>query len=1005
MLQNMNLEGLQRKLLQRTQKKRFAFFLVADILSVAAAVSLAFLLRFEGTIPTQYLGGGFQAAVALVFFATIPVFLFFRLYLFTWSYVSIGDLLLLARTLLVSALIAGTLFLVLRKEEFFIGFPRSVFLITYLLLFLFTGGLRFSKRVYLQWLVDHKGQKAKERTLIVGAGDEGEEILRSILQSQKSRYLPVGFVDAHASRVGATIHGVRVLGKVDDLEQIVREYDVETLIIALPPRNSAEIRMAIELGRKSGLQKIQIVPPLSELIGGQISIRDLREVQVEDLLGREQVALDQRAIGDFIANKRVLITGAAGSIGAELSRQIARFSPARMILVDQDETGMFWLFREWQDRFPQIPHYTVVADIRDEQKMRSILEFHRPEIIFHAAAYKHVPLMEEQADEAVKNNVFGTKIIAETAIENRVEKLVFISCLDEKTKVLTKEGLKRWDEIKSGMKTLSLNPKGEIEENEVEEVVSQKYLGPMWEIKTRSIDMLVTPNHKMIIQLPNNSAYIVEEQARETVQRSVVYIPKGKWVGIDEEWFSLPSPSEILRHPPRNCPPRVRTEDMLYLLGIFIGDGFLNSGYKRRDGRETENYGSIFLDIPENDKARKRTLAVLDEMGITYKCYKGKAGEHIYFSSRVLTQVLSTCGKGAENKIIPDWALRYSPRLLQSLLDGLIDSDGYRSGSQQKLSSVSPKLMEKCAEVAVKIGLHFTISVQKNKGAMIGNRVIAPSQAFIGIFSKTSHRAFNKEHCRQVPYEGIIWCVRVKKNHNFLAERNGKFFFTGNTDKAVNPTSIMGATKRVGEMICQMLNAKNFTPYRTEGSGAGHTKFVSVRFGNVLDSRGSVIPIFREQIKKGGPVTVTHPDMRRYFMSNPEACLLVLEAAAIGQGGEVFVLDMGSPMKIVDLAKEMIRLSGYEPDKDIPIVFTGERAGEKFFEDILTAEEGTYATKNEKIFVAKLSSVDKNTLEEGLELLRKVVPTGEREEIIRVLRSIVPNYTSSRTLDQKENGS
>jgi FlaA1/EpsC-like NDP-sugar epimerase len=357
-------------------------------------------------------------------------------------------------------------------------------------------------------------------------------------------------------------------------------------------------------------------------------------VQVEDLLGREQVSLDQQAIGQFVANKRILITGAAGSIGAELARQIARFSPFSMILVDQDETGTFWISRELQDRFPHIPCHSFVADIRDKQKIDSILESHKPEIIFHAAAYKHVPLMEDQADEAVKNNVFGTFVVAELAIEHRVEKFIFIS-----------------------------------------------------------------------------------------------------------------------------------------------------------------------------------------------------------------------------------------------------------------------------------------------------------------------------------------------------------------TDKAVNPTSIMGATKRVGEMICQMLNAKN------------HTKFVSVRFGNVLESRGSVIPIFREQIKKGGPVTVTHPDMQRYFMSTPEACLLVLEAAAIGQGGEVFVLDMGKPIKIIDLAKEMIRLSGYEPDKDIPIVFTGERPGEKFFEDVLTAEEGTQATKNEKIFVAKLSLVEENRLREALELLQKVVPTGNKEEIIRALQAIVPNYTPFKTLE------
>jgi len=207
-----------------------------------------------------------------------------------------------------------------------------------------------------------------------------------------------------------------------------------------------------------------------------------------------------------------------------------------------------------------------------------------------------------------------------------------------------------------------------------------------------------------------------------------------------------------------------------------------------------------------------------------------------------------------------------------------------------------------------------------------------------------------------------------------------KFVFIS-TDKAVNPTSAMGATKRVGEMICQALNEKN------------RTKFVSVRFGNVLDSRGSVIPVFREQIKKGGPVTVTHPDMRRYFMSTPEACLLVMEAGAIGRGGEVFVLDMGEPIHILELAKEMIRLSGYEPDTDIPIVFTGERPGEKLFEDMLTAEEGTEATKNEKIFVAKLSAVQAETLEKVLELLQEVAQQGDREKILRVLQSVVPNYT------------
>jgi FlaA1/EpsC-like NDP-sugar epimerase len=204
-----------------------------------------------------------------------------------------------------------------------------------------------------------------------------------------------------------------------------------------------------------------------------------------------------------------------------------------------------------------------------------------------------------------------------------------------------------------------------------------------------------------------------------------------------------------------------------------------------------------------------------------------------------------------------------------------------------------------------------------------------------------------------------------------------KFIFVS-TDKAVNPTSVMGATKRVGEMICQSLN--------------GSTKFISVRFGNVLDSRGSVIPIFREKIKKREPIEITHPEMRRYFMTTPEACLLVMQAGAMGQGGEVFVLDMGEPIRILDLAREMIRFSGLEPDKDIPIVFTTPRPGEKFFEEILTAEEGTIATQNQKIFMAKLSKVDIEKLNSGLEKLKKAAEMGDKEIIIKTLKELIPSY-------------
>ena len=213
------------------------------------------------------------------------------------------------------------------------------------------------------------------------------------------------------------------------------------------------------------------------------------------------------------------------------------------------------------------------------------------------------------------------------------------------------------------------------------------------------------------------------------------------------------------------------------------------------------------------------------------------------------------------------------------------------------------------------------------------------------------------------------------------ALKNGtEKFILISTDKAVNPSSVMGATKRVGEMICQAWNQRN------------STKFISVRFGNVLNSRGSVIPIFREKIKKREPIEITHPEMKRFFMTTPEACLLVMQAGAMGQGGEVFVLDMGDPIKIVDLARELIRLSGLEPDKDVPIVFTQPRPGEKIFEELLTAEEGTVATQNQKIFMAKLSDINQEKLNTGLDKLEKLAHNGEKENIVRTLKELIPNY-------------
>ena len=598
---------------------------MADIILISLSVYLAFLVRFEGEIPNQYFLN-IWGVIFLALIITIPIFYFLKLYYFDWDYVSTEELIALFKGTFLSFLLLTASFFVLRDLAIFTGFPRSTLFISYFFIFFLCGGIRFFKRLYFQ-IFPKREKEEKERTLIVGAGDAGEQILRSILTSKISPYLPVGFIDDNLAKQGALIHGVKVLGKISDIPRLVQEKKIEGLIVALPSVGSRIIREAVEMGRTAKLKKIKIVPSLGEIIDGQVTVGNLREVQVEDLLGREPVSLDQKSIENFIRGKSVLITGAAGSIGSELSRQVAKFKPSHLIILDQDETGIFNISEELFDKFPKLSIKSLIADIREELKIDQIFKKYQPQIVFHAAAYKHVPLMEENPDEAVKNNVFGTKIVAEAALKAGVEKLIFIS-----------------------------------------------------------------------------------------------------------------------------------------------------------------------------------------------------------------------------------------------------------------------------------------------------------------------------------------------------------------TDKSVNPTSIMGATKRVGEMICQTLNEAN------------KTKFMSVRFGNVLDSRGSCIPIFREQIKSRGPLEITHPEMKRYFMTCPEACLLVLQAGAIGRGGEVLVLDMGKPIRILDLAREMIRLSGLEPDKDIPIVFTEPRPGEKFFEEILMAEEGVVSTQHQKIFMAKLARVDRDLLNSGLEKLKKQADSGDKETIIKILKELIPSY-------------
>lgn len=603
--------------------KRGLLFGFGDALLLAASLYLSFFIRFEGQISAQRLDS-LWVYMLIALWVKLPVFYLLGLYRMSWAYVSFNELVAVFKAVSFSSIALGTLFFFLQGEQIVQIFPRSILIMDYFLTLFLVGGLRSAKRVYSGLLGGFP--KEGRRVLVVGAGNAGEQIVRAMLHEKRSQYFPVGFVDDDPAKQGLAIHGVRVLGTRSEIPELVEKHEAEELLIAMPSASSKIIRETVAIGRQTGLEHIKILPGFHELVTGRVGLADIREVQLEDLLGREPVHIEIREIESYLKDRVALVTGAAGSIGSELCRQIAKFAPTTLVALDQDETRLFYLENELQERFPSIELETIVADIRDQPKIKRVFQYYRPQVIFHAAAYKHVPLMEAHPDEAVKNNILGTLVLAEAARSWKSEKFVLIS-----------------------------------------------------------------------------------------------------------------------------------------------------------------------------------------------------------------------------------------------------------------------------------------------------------------------------------------------------------------TDKAVNPTSVMGATKRVAEMVLQMLNAE--------------TKFVAVRFGNVLGSRGSVIPVFQEQIKRGGPVTVTHEEMRRYFMVTSEAVLLVLQAGALGQGGEVFVLDMGEPVRIVDLARQMIQLSGYEPDRDIPIVFTGQRPGEKLFEELLTAEEGTLATKHDKIFVAKTSTtISHALLQKYLKQLKALAEQGAEDEIICILKELVPTY-------------
>ena len=593
-----------------------------DLAMIPVAWFGAYWLRYNlGVIPGEQLSIATETLAIVVVIQAIA-FRYYGLYRGVWRFASVPDLIRICKAVLMGmAFSAVTIFLFTRME----GFPRSVFPLYVLLLITLLG----SSRLLVRWSKDRGSYEGDGKNLlVVGAGKAGEMFVRDLLRNRNEVYRPVGFVDDSIAKRGREIHGVRVLSACDEMIDLVERLDVDLIVLALPSAKFSDMRRLVSLCGKTGVP-FRTLPPLDRLMSGQITINQLREVSVDDLLGREPVALDWEAIGLELKAKKVLVTGAGGSIGSELCRQIARLQPAHLILLDSSEFNLYSIELELLKDYPRLKISRCLNDVVDSVAIDGVFNKSAPDIVFHAAAYKHVPMLEDQLREAARNNIQGTRTMADIA----------------------------------------------------------------------------------------------------------------------------------------------------------------------------DRYGC---------------------------------------------------------------------------------------------------------------------------------------EAFVMI----------------------------------------------STDKAVNPANVMGTSKRAAEIYCQNLNQHS------------QTRFVTVRFGNVLGSTGSVVPLFRKQIESGGPVTVTHREITRYFMMIQEACQLILQASVMGKGGEIFVLDMGEPIKISYLAEQMIRLSGKVPGEDIAIVYTGLRPGEKLFEELFHEKEALQSTGHAKILLARYRDFTWGRLNEIMDQLNTACAENNEHALRALMKELVPEWSA-----------
>lgn len=563
--------------------------LTGDIFLCTAAYYFAYVIRFEWFVAHTKETELFLRSVVWMVAVKILCLFLMRLYKGMWRYTSIHDLVNLVKAVAAASVLSYVIFLICYVD----GFSRSVLILDTLLSLVLLGGFRLSVRLLIgRWgnnvLDGNGGQRIRlKRLLIIGAGSAGERLLREVRSNSRLRLSAIGFLDDDVAKLKLTVHGVPVLGKPDDMKSITQTYSIDEIAIAIPSASSAQMRRIVDACKTTGVP-FRTIPGMEELIEGKVRVSALREVRYEDLLGRKPVEVDGNEIGKYLEGKSVMVTGAAGSIGSELCRQIAAFKPALLVLVDRNESGLYDIEMEFKTKYPGQAISAALGAVQNKSLMKRFMILNRVQVVFHAAAYKHVPMMELHPWEAVFNNVVGTKRLLDLCVESGVRKCVVIS-----------------------------------------------------------------------------------------------------------------------------------------------------------------------------------------------------------------------------------------------------------------------------------------------------------------------------------------------------------------SDKAVKPTNVMGTTKRLTELLARAYAKQN------------RCKFMAVRFGNVIGSVGSVIPLFRKQIELGGPVTVTHKEITRYFMTIPEACRLVLQAGAIGRGGEIFVLQMGSPVRIDTLAREMITLSGLRPNEDIQIEYVGLRPGEKLYEELVAEGEEVMPTSHEKIMVLR----------------------------------------------------